>query len=245
MPQTTKPTGPRELGGWVGASRASAAGRRRGREGVKPAGGRGRGRGPRLRSAALHCLHGGEERRRAQPGTQRGCAAGRVGGGWSESTTQRARGFPSSAWPPSAAARPRPGGVRADVHGRGVLRLGTHPAPPTLLCLLPSGGRPPSAPPRARPPPPSLLPCGSPGFREPGGGLWRADPAPDCASLDLEGKHAFGLDRFKFLVWDPRPPASSASRIFFSFSFFFFFFSLLVSFLTPSSFMLAQPSPRC
>lgn len=124
----------------MGASRASAAGRRRGREGVKPAGGRGRGRGPRLRSAALHCLHGGEERRRAQPGTQRGCAAGRVGGGWSESTTQRARGFPSSAWPPSAAARPRPGGVRADVHGRGVLRLGTHPAPPNPP-LPPSVGR--------------------------------------------------------------------------------------------------------
>lgn len=229
----------------MGASRASAAGRRRGREGVKPAGGAGgrrRGRGPRLRSAALHCLHGGEERPRAQPGTQLGGAVGGVGGGWCESATRRDHGFLSSAWPPSAAARPRPEGVRAAVHGRGVLRWGTRPAPPALLRFLLSGGRPLSAPPRARLPPPSLLPCGSPGFREPGGGLWRAEPAPDCASLDLEGKHACGLDRFKFLVWDPRPPSSSAPRIFFSFS---PFFPLPVSFLTPSPFMLAQPSTRC
>lgn len=213
----------------MGASRESEAGRRRGCEGVKPAGGGGRewgrGRGPRLRSAAFHCLHGGEERRRAQPGTQQGGSAGGVGVGWCEIATRRDRGFLSSTWPPSAAARPRPEGVRAAVHGRGVLRRGTRPAPPALLCFLLSGGRPPSAPPRALLPPPSLFPCGSPSFREPGGGLWRAEPAPDCASLDLEGKHAFGLDRFKFLVWDLRPPLSSAPWIFFSFFFSPFFLS--------------------
>lgn len=71
---------------WVGGtSRAPAALRRRGGERVNPAGGGGgRGRGPRLRSAALHCLHGGEERRRAQSRTKQGGAARREGGGcWS------------------------------------------------------------------------------------------------------------------------------------------------------------------
>lgn len=106
---------------------------------------------------------------------------------------RRDRGFPSSAWPPVAAARPGPGGVRAAVHGRGVLKRGdapgapSPPPPPPVRSAASSG---------ACPPPPSLLPCGSLGFREPGGGLWRAEPAPDCASLDLEGETCAWLGSF-------------------------------------------------
>lgn len=110
----------------------------------------------------------------------------------------------------------------------GAARGAPSPPPPPPVRRAASSGA------SLRPPAASLLlPCGSPGFREPGGGLWRAEPAPDCASLDLEGKHAFGLDRFEFLVWDPRPPASSAPRGFLFFFLFFFF---------PPCFFFSPPS---
>lgn len=166
-------------GGWVGTSGAAASRRAAGAaKGLTRRGGR--GRGPRVRSASLHCLHGGEERRRAQPGTERGGAAGWRGRRRLEperdTTRPRLPELRLAAPPPRAL--PKPGGVRAAGAGRRVLRRGTRASfrafaasccgrASGLLRRLPIFAAAPQAP-------------------EPGGGLWREAPALDRASSDLK-----------------------------------------------------------
>lgn len=217
-PRATQATGPRRLGDRAGASRAAAARRRRGREGVKPpGGGKGRGRGPRLRSAALHCLHGGEERRRAQPGTRRGGAGGGAGSSWSESATRprlpelrlaARRRSPPGAW---RGLGRRPWSRRPEAGGR------TRRPQPSSASSGPVGGLLRRLPAASLPPSPAAPPA----FGSPGAACGAPNPRRTAPLWTLRGKHALGSDRFKFLVWDPRPPASSAPRVF---SFFFFFF---------------------